>query len=1112
MPYRLSITSWIPRFGLSILGMLLTGLLVTAAFAGSGICTELGLNGSAFGVCQAYCEAMRCDGDSPASDRACQKLGLKLLHRAGAQDVDLAVVDGVVQCNAGGAGGPYGPIPGDPEQWVCEDSRIEPSPRQIAQWCAANVPEKLGTPLPDHLRYPPSLHDLEAKNAYDIRIEAFLKTQSYLRDLNWLQDTEWRFTGPITGVTEDENGNNTINNYGTHFPVRIAYSPEVVKWLCEDRKTELPDGAAMVKPMRLITKRLKIEDGSDGCMDIKNQDDTPLLWTTMIKTSDESYDGWYWSTVIVGREFASPGLIADPPIRDKSGITSENFYDLTGNPPQMPDPKWYPSGYWYPPDSEKWPNVITPLNQYGHWCVACHASATTNSTFSDLSNLMGFSLRYHRYDEENLIFGKGGNLHAFPGVVTQVLKDEADDTNQPDDDGDKNPFTKALPEAHPQFLTFFDQLNPVSFANTWANRLPAQTYDHVVSAAGGPDSFLTSDQCVLCHSGVPLIDTQANMTVVDIDATPNSGPLVNLSPYGEWSASPMGMAGRDPIFYSQLQSETNNLPELQKCIENTCLHCHGVMGQRQLATDFPNVRNDCGAFFAIPPPDGVPSGRTFPLDMVQQWPGSPHKEEQKYAALARDGISCTVCHRIAEDGLNIEAGYTGNFTTTPPHQINGPYENVVTKPMNNALGLTPGFGAQIADAGLCGSCHNILLPKLSNQGQILGYSYEQTTHLEWTNSIYAQPGSQAQTCQDCHMPNHYRGEQIETKIANFESPDFPPTSHRLPDVDITATLREDFSRHTLLGLNIFLNEIFQQFPLLLGYRQGQYFPKQLFALKPSLLLSNETYIDQAQHDTAEVSIRKFKRMKNGRYKAVVEVTNKSGHYLPSGVGFRRLFLEVLVKDKHDNTLWASGRTNELGAILDGRSDRVLRSEEPVNYPDTPFQPHYQKIIRENQVQIYQELIADSDGNQTTSFLRRVHDLKDNRIRPPGYDPAFFLESNSEYINALAVTPGKAAFDPYYQNPSLTGSDVIQYVMDIDKKLNGKVNHIEVTLYSQSIPPFYLQQRFRDANRGPAKKAEIERLYYIASHLNVEDTIDRKGRSVLNGWKFFVAQDRKKVRK
>ena len=792
-----------------------------------------------------------------------------------------------------------------------------------------------------------------------------------------------------------------------------------------------------------------------------------------------------------------------PPILDKSGITSKHFYDETGNPPSNRDSNWYPSGYWFPPNQNKWPNVISPTSGYGGWCVACHASAISDNTFADPLNLMGYHLRYKRYAEEDLMFGRGANLHAVPGLLAQEALDASDLPVPVQTD---NPFTIPHPVPNPQFEIFYDQLRPISFMKAWENRLPAQTYDHVVSAHGGPDSFLTSDQCVLCHSGVPLIDTQANMTMVDTETTDKNN-LINLSPYGEWSASPMGMAGRDPIFYSQLQSETNNLPSAKGCIENTCLHCHGVMGQRQLATDFPGS-SGCENMFVVKPPLTVPDGRKFTLDMIQQWPGSLNHQEQKYAALARDGISCTVCHRISADSINTEAGYTGNFTTTPPDQINGPFEDVITKPMNHALGLTPGFGAQVADAGLCGNCHNILLPVFDNAGNVVNYSYEQTTHLEWTNSIYAQAGPQARTCQDCHMNGHYKGEQVVTKIANFESPDYPPTTHRLPDKDITATVRDDYSRHTLQGLNIFLNEIFQQFPLLLGYRQGQFFPKQLFALQPSLLLANESYIEQAQNSTADVKVKQFKRKKNGKYKAIIEVTNKAGHYLPSGVGFRRMFLEVLVKDKHDNILWASGRTNKLGAILDGRTDRVLRSEEPVNYPDAPFQPHYEKITRENQVQIYQELVADSAGILTTSFLRRVMPLKNNRIRPHGYNPAFYQNSNSQYIKALAITPGAAASDPYYQDPALTGSDVVKYVMDIDKQRRHKVDHIEVTLYNQSIPPFYLQQRFRDANRGPAEKDQIERLHFITSHLNVGETADSNGRKVIDDWKFFIAEDSK----
>ena len=65
----------------------------------------------------------------------------------------------------------------------------------------------------------------------------------------------------------------------------------------------------------------------------------------------------------------------------------------------------------------------------------------------------------------------------------------------------------------------------------------------------------------------------------------------DLSPFAEWSASPMGLAGRDPIFHAQLELERNiardqpGLADIIDCIDNTCLHCHGVMGARQSNID-----------------------------------------------------------------------------------------------------------------------------------------------------------------------------------------------------------------------------------------------------------------------------------------------------------------------------------------------------------------------------------------------------------------------------------------------------------------------------------------------------------------------------------------------
>ena len=157
----------------------------------------------------------------------------------------------------------------------------------------------------------------------------------------------------------------------------------------------------------------------------------------------------------------------------------------------------------------------------------------------------------------------------------------------------------------------------------------------------------------------------------------------------------MGLSGRDPIFFSQVETELALHPEQTDNIVGTCLSCHGVMGQRQI------VQDNKGPF------------KLEYLDQIPAWPDSS-KPFAKYGALARDGVSCTVCHRISAEGLGTEATYTGKFKVGKPDEIFGPYEDVVTLPMENALGLKPlqTKQNQIRSSALCGSCHTVVLPIL----------------------------------------------------------------------------------------------------------------------------------------------------------------------------------------------------------------------------------------------------------------------------------------------------------------------------------------------------------------------------------------------------------------
>jgi hypothetical protein len=236
-------------------------------------------------------------------------------------------------------------------------------------------------------------------------------------------------------------------------------------------------------------------------------------------------------------------------------------------------------------------------------------------------------------------------------------------------------------------------------------------------------------------------------------------PTANLSIYGGWRYSMMGSAGRDPIFFAQLDTESTVHADLKDrptdapvYVQDLCLHCHGVMGQRQYHLD---------------------AGKLFTRSELQD-PNS------KYGALGRDGVSCTVCHRITSEGLGNPIDpevFTGNFHIGSPGEVYGPYQDVATLPMKNALGVHPTATAdqQIKSSNLCGSCHTIILPVYNRQGERVmkdgkpAVFYEQATYLEWLNSSLTNL-----SCADCHMPSEY-----SAGFATYASPDRirPSSSH-----------------------------------------------------------------------------------------------------------------------------------------------------------------------------------------------------------------------------------------------------------------------------------------------------------------------------------------------
>ncbi len=174
--------------------------------------------------------------------------------------------------------------------------------------------------------------------------------------------------------------------------------------------------------------------------------------------------------------------------------------------------------------------------------------------------------------------------------------------------------------------------------------------------------------------------------------------------------------------------------------------------------------------------------------------------------------------------------FTGSFVVGAPDTVFGPFDDPKTKPMLNALGLTPAERSDVTSSEMCGTCHTIHLP-IMDRAKIIGYSYEQATYAEWAFSAYRVgttpdgplpfgPGAVAESCQGCHMPStDTHGAPFRSKIAGIqEHSSFPAVENGLGAEDIDLPLRDGFAQHTLVGLNVFLVDMAAQFPQVLGIR------------------------------------------------------------------------------------------------------------------------------------------------------------------------------------------------------------------------------------------------------------------------------------------------------
>jgi cytochrome c551/c552 len=345
----------------------------------------------------------------------------------------------------------------------------------------------------------------------------------------------------------------------------------------------------------------------------------------------------------------------------------------------------------------------------------------------------------------------------------------------------------------------------------------------------------------------------------------------------------------------------------------------------------------------------------------------PFNPDNKDNAAAEDGVSCSVCHQIANEKLGTRESFNGAFAVDTPNRddqrpeygpfaIDAGHQRVM---QSSTGGFLPTPGAHVRQSALCGTCHTLYTQSLGPDGKEIATFPEQMPFLEWLHSDYPSRSS----CQSCHMPE---------------------VNEKVPVTALFGEPREGTHRHEFVAANFFMQRVLN------NYRADL----SVAALPQELTMAANRTVAFLQTQSARVSIRNLESTSGGLSMEVL-VENLSGHKLPTAYPSRRVWLHIAVRDRNGQAVFESGALNPDGSIKGNRND-----SDPLQ-----FEPHYQEITSPEQVQIYEPILKDSAGHVTTGLLSAIGYLKDNRLLPSG-----FSKQNAE--KDIAVI-GEAANDPNF---------------------------------------------------------------------------------------------------
>ena len=435
-----------------------------------------------------------------------------------------------------------------------------------------------------------------------------------------------------------------------------------------------------------------------------------------------------------------------------------------------------------------------------------------------------------------------------------------------------------------------------------ASQSPAPGATNLGAVRTNASMFALSTDCLACHNNL----------------TAPTGEDVSIG--ASWRGSIMANSGRDPYVLASVRREMVDHPSVGAEIQHECSACH-MPASHQAA-------KAAGGF-----------GQVF-------WE-ERDKGRHSLQPMARDGVSCAVCHQISPERLGGRESFNGNFVVAGPlaDGRRRAFGSFAPNPgrsriMHSVTGFEQQEGVHIQQSELCATCHTLVTVARGPDGAIIGSLPEQMPYQEWRHSAFE---DERRSCQSCHMPRVDGPVRVASVLGDE---------------------RPSLARHTFLGGNALMLRLMNRFRDELGIE----------ATSQELEATARATVRQLEEETATITIERA-AMWGDTLELDVIVRNLTGHKFPTGYPSRRAWIHMAAIDAEGRTVFESGRVSASGLIDGNDSDSDGHR----------FEPHYDEITRADQVQIYESVMGTPAGAPTTGLLQATQYLKDNRLLPRGFD-------------------------------------------------------------------------------------------------------------------------------